>query len=87
MEILAIIAAILPFVFDWLDDIRKEKAKGLGDAEDNIQRARKALAKDDALGFAAVAADQHDRVRLATAGSRRQQDDLPADSNGGQPAQ
>lgn len=62
--LLQIVAALLPFLLDWWERRERPEAK----ADERIEGAREALAKNDGGGFDAAAADQHDRVRRALRG-------------------
>lgn len=62
--IISFLGLVLPYLKDW------SEGKPQKEAEDAIQRMRKALAKGDGADVAAIAADQHDRVRLALQGKQ-----------------
>jgi len=54
--VLELLALLLPFAIDW-----KEQQPNR-ETNNNVEDARKALAKDNGDRFDAIAADQHDRV-------------------------
>jgi len=59
--VVEILGLILPLLITYL---RQQDSAGQ-EATDVIQRGREALAKGDGDSFAAIAADQHDRVQQA----------------------
>lgn len=64
--ILEILAALLPLLVEWLQSRRTNGAEH----DEAIYRARRALAEGDGMGFAAAAADQHDRIGRLTGGCK-----------------